>query len=1382
MFISAPFSANAMRAPCPKLIPPRDIPQFLWRPCVDEDLGSPQPELGFYGFPRVVLLASVLARTARRCVSLVFLHAMVAVACLGSDLDPRLAIPQCEGGKGVGFDPGFTLVPPRHAGKAGPVTKPEVVSRSDWGCPDGSRSPGWAPEFTVVTHLIVHHSAGANAAGNWAQVVRDIWVFHASSVASGGRGWGDIGYNYLIDPKGTIYEGRAGGDNVIGAHFSCVNGGTMGVCLLGTFNSVEPTRAALESLGKILAWKAAQRQLDPVGVTYHPGSKLPLPNISGHRHANDSTVACSKTECPGDKLFAMLPTIRENVKSLTQPPVDLPTVGTLEVQSITSSSAILRGQVVQTGGGVISDWRFDWGTAKPLNQAIFKEGILVNGNEFKATLNGLIPDTSYYYRAWARNQSPAGNPAGWGIGEILSFKTSPAGAPLIVVSGNGVEIANGGGVPNMGDSTDFGRIQLEDAAVVQRNFRIANNGNAELRLTGGNPVTIEGGGAFRVARQPELAVAPGKTTTFSIAFDVNQPGTQTATVSVQSNDHGRSPYTFKVSCQATRRNRPPVVRMDSPVDGAKFGAPADLTLSATASDPDDGDPDASSPGNGKLLRVDFYNGDLLVGSAAAAPYTFVWRAVPAGKYSIKAKTYDKPGLSAESGIVNVEVAGEPAWTVRSVAGVNGSVVPAGDEKVANGARKEYSATPANGYVVESWLVDGVVSQAGGNNFVLLNVRQSHEVRVTFKLAPLASVVRMGSVTGFSGGIVSVPVELVSQGIENALGFSINFDPAKLEFRGAELAPDAVGSQLIQNLALAAQGRGGVALGLAAGQKFPPGVLQILKLSFAIKEGLPESEIPLTYGDSPIAREVSDVSAVALGAEFKPGSVTVAPPGFEADVAPRQAPNNDGTVRTTDWVQVGRFVAGLDAVNAGGEFQRADCAPRASFGDGRLTATDWVQAGRYAAGLDPVVRAAGPSAPSVASSAHDRTKAGLAGPILRKVRLPELMVDSGEKVSVPILMESQGDENALGMSLSFDPTRFAYEGFDGGSAFGKGVPILNESQLGLGRIGVLQSLPFGQRMMAGAANLGTLRLRLLQASPGQRIPITFADAPVTRELSDALANSIDVAWEGGSVSTPALPVSDERLLEPRVTSTGVSMLLRGKAGERFAIEVSTDLAVWKPVATHVLPGEGTLRLSLAREDGRQAFYRAVPAADNTVVIQPGPGAGKDIWTTSIFSYAGEINVPGGGRDDHQLRVGGWGDLYFSLLEFDLDGIQAPDATAVLYLYCYAQSGGGTPMDLDAIVEPWDWRTQGSGRDRERLWWADRPDAEKWNTEALPVPVLGEWYAVDITELFRAWQGGANPNHGLQLRPLDISNNNFNDFYSSDYLLEPELRPKLVITSP
>ena len=115
-----------------------------------------------------------------------------------------------------------------------PLPKPPVVSRTAWGCPEGQQS-SWTPQYTAVTHLVVHHSAGSNTSSDWAGTVRSIWDFHSRPVEDGGRGWGDVGYNYLIDPNGVIYEGRAGGDNVIGAHFSCRNGGTMGVCLLGTF-------------------------------------------------------------------------------------------------------------------------------------------------------------------------------------------------------------------------------------------------------------------------------------------------------------------------------------------------------------------------------------------------------------------------------------------------------------------------------------------------------------------------------------------------------------------------------------------------------------------------------------------------------------------------------------------------------------------------------------------------------------------------------------------------------------------------------------------------------------------------------------------------------------------------------------------------------------------------------------------------------------------------------------------------------------------------------------------------------------------------------------------------------------------------------------------
>src|SRR5262249_56600404 len=82
-------------------------------------------------------------------------------------------------------------------------------------------------------------------------------------------------------------------------------------------------------------------------------------------------------------------------------------------------------------------------------------------------------------------------------------------------------------------------------------------------------------------------------------------------------------------------------------------------------------------------------------------------------------------------------------------------------------------------------------------------------------------------------------------------------------------------------------------------------------------------------------------------------------GLEGDVAPRA--NGNGAVTITDWVQIGRFVAGQDSPSSS-EFQRADCAPRESRGNGSLTITDWVQSGRYAAGLDVPGPAGGPTGP------------------------------------------------------------------------------------------------------------------------------------------------------------------------------------------------------------------------------------------------------------------------------------------------------------------------------------------------------------------------------------------------------------------------------------
>lgn len=179
------------------------------------------------------------------------------------------------------------------------------------------------------------------------------------------------------------------------------------------------------------------------------------------------------------------------------------------------------------------------------------------------------------------------------------------------------------------------------------------------------------------------------------------------------------------------------------------------------------------------------------------------------------------------------------------------------------------------------------------------------------------------------------------------------------------------------------------------------------------------------------------------------------------------------------------------------------------------------------------------------------------------------------------------------------------------------------------------------------------------------------------------------------------------------------------------------------------------------------------------LQPGPDTGKDIWTTSVYSYAPGGSFPGGGKDDYELVVGGWGDLYYSLIQFDLGALPKVAKVARLELFCFTQRGVGTTgLYLDRITAFWDWKTQGTGRDRLRLWWADLPPAIQWIPQALPPPTVGQWYRIDITDLYNAWQNGTYPDYGLQLRP--VSNNNvWAEFYSSDYTDDPSLRPKLVI---
>ena len=199
--------------------------------------------------------------------------------------------------------------------------------------------------------------------------------------------------------------------------------------------------------------------------------------------------------------------------------------------------------------------------------------------------------------------------------------------------------------------------------------------------------------------------------------------------------------------------------------------------------------------------------------------------------------------------------------------------------------------------------------------------------------------------------------------------------------------------------------------------------------------------------------------------------------------------------------------------------------------------------------------------------------------------------------------------------------------------------------------------------------------------------------------------------------------------------------------------------------------------IIRGKAKSRLAPTMPA--DAIVLQPGPADEKDIYTTSVFSNAPGGDTPGGGNNGPCLRVGGWADLYYTLLQFNLTGCPTNAASAALHLYCFQADGGGITMYLDRITQAWDWKTSGTGRDRERLWWADKPACSQWRNDPLPPPIEGQWYVVDLTDLYQAWQSGSWPNYGIQLRCLPHSNKKFNQFHSANYTNDPSLRPKLVI---
>jgi hypothetical protein len=230
--------------------------------------------------------------------------------------------------------------------------------------------------------------------------------------------------------------------------------------------------------------------------------------------------------------------------------------------------------------------------------------------------------------------------------------------------------------------------------------------------------------------------------------------------------------------------------------------------------------------------------------------------------------------------------------------------------------------------------------------------------------------------------------------------------------------------------------------------------------------------------------------------------------YEADVASRNSGN--GLLTIADWVQVGRFVAGLDTPANSGEFQRADCAPRSAFGDGRLSLVDWIQAGRYVAGLDPVVPAGGPSSPrptSAASVGIASAQGQARGAEARLLRAADERSARHPQSSLSIEFDAQGDESGFGFSLSFDPGKWRFvSAAVGRDAIGATLHI-NRSQVAGGQVGIMLALPPGRRLATGSRQIALVRFAPVSGQRARSTEISFGELPVKREVVDVNAHLV-----------------------------------------------------------------------------------------------------------------------------------------------------------------------------------------------------------------------------------------------------------------------------------
>jgi hypothetical protein len=297
---------------------------------------------------------------------------------------------------------------------------PKIILRKSWGANEQIRrdNPDYAP---LLMDAIVHHTAGASSASpaQSAAIVRGIQLYHVR-----GNGWDDIGYNFLVDRFGQVFEGRYGGTerNVIGAHAQGFNTGSVGIAVIGTYGAAGISAAARTALSRLIAWRLDVAHLYPLARSaavsggnprFRKGLSIWLRAVSGHRDTGF-------TSCPGAGLYGQLGSIagqaaRIGLPKLYAPEIEGAVGGLVSFSARVSSSlpwsvtvfdAAQQPIAVGTGTGTVVRWTWDArfvapgtytyrisaGNARPVTGLFTRPSGVLTLEALRATPSGFTPN------------------------------------------------------------------------------------------------------------------------------------------------------------------------------------------------------------------------------------------------------------------------------------------------------------------------------------------------------------------------------------------------------------------------------------------------------------------------------------------------------------------------------------------------------------------------------------------------------------------------------------------------------------------------------------------------------------------------------------------------------------------------------------------------------------------------------------------------------------------------------------------------------------------------------------------------------------------------------------------------------------------------------